>query len=47
MIIAKSKRLDPATFDKLFAEMSEYFYIQSQLNKLVLTIDGLHLVVYS
>ena len=27
-------------FDKLFAEMSEYFYIQSQLNNLVLTIDG-------
>ncbi|CAH3159763.1 unnamed protein product, partial [Porites lobata] len=38
--IAKSRRLEPAMFDKLFAEMSEYFYIQSQLNNLVLTIDG-------
>ena len=38
--IAKSRRLEPATFDKLFAEMSGYFYIQSQLNKLVLTING-------
>ena len=38
-----TRRLDPATFDKLFAEMSGYFYIKSQLNQLVLTIDGFKL----